>query len=404
MKRLYQLLLTAILIFATYHLSAQTEVIITPINVSEPAKQGIFHHLESSGRQNIAVSGSVVSVVWEDDSDGTPRIYLSRKSLDSNTFSPKLRISGNGEAFEPSIRALGDGRFAIAWEEDEQVSARIVKAKKMGPIVQLGEKTSGHANLSSLDNQILIVYREQAQRFGRIILQKLTVDKQLHLSPAQRCPVEPGPLQNDQLYPVISVQGERVNIAWEDRRLGHTVIMHSQSEVGDSCRFSSPTRISEQPPGPRAGYGSGHGVARVALAKYGNSGVYAVWADKRDFREGYDIYGANKPNDQAFEGNVRIQDDFGTNYRQWHATISGHQNGQLIVAWTDEREGSKDVWYSWLEDGEWSDDVLLSGASGKGVQDHPSITLDSSGDLHVAWVHRETEGGATQIRYLYAPL
>ena len=404
MNTIIHLALAGILLFANHDLLAQPWTSSTPISVSEPAKKGVFHHLESSGRQNIAVSDGVVGIVWEDDSDGTPRIYFARKYLDSSAFSPKLKISAEDEAYEPSIISLGDGQFAIAWEEDEQVSSRIVTTRKMGPIAQFGKRTSGQVNLARLDDRILLAYREQVQRFGRIILRGLTIDNQLLLSAVKRCPVDPGPLQNDQLYPVIAVQGERVNVAWEDRRLGHTVIMHNQNIPGDLCKFSSPARISEQPTGPKAEFGSGHGVARVTLASYGKSGLYAAWADKRDFQEGYAIYGANKQSDHAFGGNVRIQDDFGANYRQWHATASGHQHGQLVIAWTDERDGSKDVWYSWLEDGEWSDDTVFPGASGKGVQYHPSITLDSSGDLHVAWVHRETDGGPTQIRYLHAAL
>ena len=180
--------------------------------------------------------------------------------------------------------------------------------------------------------------------------------------------------------------------------------MHSQSEPGDICKFASPVRISEEPPGPKSEFGAGHGVARVALANYGATGLYAVWADKRDFREGYDIYGATKKDEQAFGANVRVQDDFGANSRQWHATATGHQNGQLVVAWTDERDATMDIWYSWLEDGEWSDDSVFAGASGKGIQYHPSITLDQSGNLHLAWIHREVDGGPTQIRYLYATL
>ncbi|MBV2089572.1 MAG: hypothetical protein KUF72_01645, partial [Candidatus Thiodiazotropha sp. (ex Ctena orbiculata)] len=243
--------LTGILLFAN-HLFAQPWTVSPPINVSEAAKQGVFHHLESSGRQNIAVSDGIVGIVWEDDSDGTPRIYFASKPLDSPSFSPKLMISGKGEAYEPSIVTLGDSRFAIAWEEDEQASARVIAATKMGPIAQFGEKYSGQVNLVSSSDQVLIVYREQLQRFGQIILHKLTVDDQLQLSPVQRCPVEPGPIQDDQLYPVITAQGEGFDIAWEDRRLGHTVIMHSQSESGEPCRFSPPSRISEEPPGPKA--------------------------------------------------------------------------------------------------------------------------------------------------------
>jgi hypothetical protein len=404
LNRIVRLVLTGTLLLASTHLIGQPWNFSKPVNVSAPVKKGVFHHLESSGRRNIAVSGNVVGIIWEDDSDGTPRIYLARKALNSSNFGPKVRISAEGEAYEPSIIALGGGQFAIAWEEDEQISTRIVAPQKMGPIVKLGDKTSAQVSLVSTGDRILLVHREQTQRFGQIILQELMIKNQLNLSPVKRCLVDTDPLKNDQLYPVIALLGKRINVAWEDRRLGHTVIMYSQSEPGDTCKFASPTRISEQPPGPKNEFGAGHGVARVALASYGASGLFAVWADKRDFQEGYDIYGASKQSDHAFGANVRIQDDFGTNYRQWHATSSGHQKGQLVVAWTDERDDTMDVWYSWLEDGEWSDDSVFPGASGKGVQYHPSITLDRSGNLHVAWIHREVDGGPTQIRYLYASL
>lgn len=404
MSTIARLVPAGIAFLACTHLSAQPWNFSSPVNVSAPAEKGVFHHLESSGRRNIAVSDSMVGITWEDDSDGTPRIYLARKALGATSFDPKIRISAEGEAYEPSIIALDDGRFAIAWEEDEQVSARIVAPEEMGPIVELGDKSSGQVSLDRMGDRILLVHRQQVERFGQIVLQELMIEDQLHLSPVKPCPVDPGPLRNDQLYPVIAVLGERVNVAWEDRRHGHTVIMHSQSEPGDLCKFTSPIRISERPPGPREKFGSGHGVARVTLANYGTSGLYAAWADKRDFQEGYDIYGAGKQSADSFGSNVRIQDDFGTNYRQWHATASGHQNGELIVAWTDERDDSMDVWYSWLTDGEWSDDNVIPGASGMGIQYHPSITLDSSGNLHVAWVHREVDGGPTQIRYVYGSL
>jgi hypothetical protein len=398
-----RLLLTLILLLSSIHLPAQSWNFSKPVNVTAPAEDGVFHHLESSGRRNIAVSGNTVGIVWEDDSDGTPRIYLARKTLDANEFDKKIRISANGDAYEPSIIALGDGLFALAWEEGEQISSRIAAPEKMGPIVKLGDKASAQVSLAHQTDRMLLAYRTQAKRFGQIMLQELKIDNQLQLNPVKRCSVDTEPLKNDQLYPVITWLENRVHVAWEDRRLGHTVIMYSQSKADDTCGFASATRISEEPPGPKSQFGSGHGVARVTLASYASS-LYAVWADKRNFQEGYDIYGASQQNAQPFGANVRIQDDFGTNYHQWHATAAGHQNGQLVTAWTDDREGTMDIWYSWLEDGEWSDDNVIPGASGKGIQYHPAITLDRSGNLHVAWIHREVDGGPTQIRYSSASI
>ncbi len=50
----------------------------------------------------------------------------------------------------------------------------------------------------------------------------------------------------------------------------------------------------------------------------------------------------------------------------------------VAVAWTDEREGQGDILLSWYDDGTWSEDLPLPGASGPEEQGHPSIALDDA--------------------------
>lgn len=147
-------------------------------------------------------------------------------------------------------------------------------------------------------------------------------------------------------------------------------------------------------------YGKGSGVARVALATHGSTDVFAVWSDKRNFREGYDIYGADWSPQGGFGSNVRVQDDFGGVASQWHASIAGLATGTLVVAWDDDRNGDPDIMLSWLTSEGWSDDTPLPGAMGAGVQSHPSITLDADGNLHAVWTERETVNGPTRLRYV----
>jgi hypothetical protein len=179
--------------------------------------------------------------------------------------------------------------------------------------------------------------------------------------------------------------------------------MASQQNNKKSCRFHSPQRISEGLTGRSATYGKGHGVARVALAQYGVGQVLAVWADKRDFREGYDIYSAHyQPgNKQLFGANIKVQDSFGGVAQQWHATVAGDQSGRLVVAWDDKRDGDANIMLSWLEDDDWSDDFAVPGAAGTGEQSHPTISLDEEGNLHLAWIERTTIDGPTRVRYLF---
>ncbi|HEV57849.1 MAG TPA: hypothetical protein ENN87_10200 [Phycisphaerales bacterium] len=377
-----------------------------PIEVTSVAGGQVFHHLESSGRRNVAVSGGVVAVAWEDDRDGTPRVYLARKGLDDDAFADEQRVSGAGEAYEPSLVALGAGRFALAWEEDGQVHARVVDGPRLGPVFRAANADSVQASLAAAGGTLLLVAAERDGRFPRIHAHRLAVGPDLALTAAEHCPVDGVAPRDEQLYPAAIVLAGRVVVAWEDRRPGHTIIMAASSPAGAVCQFAPAQRISQRDGsgngmGRNMPYGKGHGVSRVALAAFGSSSAFAAWADKRNFREGYDIWGAPWTAADGFGANERVQDDFGGVAQQWHATAAGHPDGTLVVAWDDERDGSPSVVMSWREDGTWSDDVVLPGAGGPGEQANPSIVLDADGNLHTAWVEREVTGGPTRLRYAF---
>ena len=98
--------------------SAEQWVFYEPVLVTAEGKDQAFHHLESSGRRNVAVSGETVAISLEDDRDGTPRVYIAQKQIADTDFSVELLISGDCEAYEPSIIGLSDEKFMLAWEEN----------------------------------------------------------------------------------------------------------------------------------------------------------------------------------------------------------------------------------------------------------------------------------------------
>ena len=370
------------------------------LDITQTQGSGIFHHLESSGRRNIDISASTVAVVWEDDHDGVPRIYLARKKISDAQFGKAVRISGEGEAYEPSLAALDNNRFVIAWEENGHIYARIVSAQQLGPLLKLSDSEAVQANVSVHDNQIYVLRSQREERFNRIQLQVMRADDGVNLTSKADCVIDVAPLKDDQFYPVSAVVVDELVVAWEDRRPGHTIIMASVSKLDEVCSFKSPVRISEPRPEAESGYGKGHGVARVALSSFGKSNLVAVWADKRNYWEGYDIYAARYLGNGRFGPNTPVQDEFGDFARQWHASITG-KTGRVVVAWNDEREGNGDVMLSWNEKDEWSEDFELSDASGPAYQSHPSVAMDSEGNLHVAWIEREEVNGPTRLRYQF---
>lgn len=373
-----------------------------PVAVTTMTGPKIFHHLESSGRRNIAVSDSSVAVAWEDERDGTPRIYLAQKRMTDGEFEHEVVVSGQGEAFEPSLTGLSMGRFVVAWEEDGQIYVRLVSGQTLGPASRVTTGGAVQASLVANEDEVFLVAAERDGRFSRIVLRRLQIGSDAGLSEVSQCAVDAEPPKDEQLYPTLVIQQGQAIVAWEDRRPGHTIIMASQSGLSDVCKFRPPQRISLPPEGEeKMPYGKGHGVARVVMAAYGASGVFAAWADKRNFREGYDIYGAWWQGQGGFGANERVQDEFGGVARQWHSTVAGDAEGMLVVAWDDERDGNANVMMSWREGDEWSDDVIIPGAGGAGEQAHPSIALDNDGNLHAAWVERDSINGPTRLHYAF---
>jgi len=374
----------------------------TPVDVTSGFIDKVYHHLESAGRRNIAVSSHTVAVVWEDNRNGNPAVYLALKNKNESAFSVELKISGSGEAYEPSIVALTGNHFAVSWEEDSKVFVRVINTEQLtSPILAralaLPAKEAMQSTLTASGNQLFVTFSERAGRYNHIRLIQLEVNQQGNLSLLKNCPVDPDPVIDDQLYPTVVIVDGRIMIAWEDRRMGHTIIMGTLSQGGEFCQFPPAQRISKRQGKRNLPYGKGSGVSRVAMAQYGKSKVLAAWADKRNFREGYDIYAAAY--DAGWGANQSVQDEFGGVARQWHTTVAGHANGYQVVAWSDERENNSDVFYSWIENNEWSEDMPVPGASGTGEESHPSIIFDADGNIHIAWILRKEVGGTTRLKY-----
>ena len=117
------------------------------ITVSQDPAARAFFHLEAAGRKSIAVSDAWVAVTWEDNRDGVSRCYVALKAPGKNNFAAEIRVSGDREAFEPAIVSLGQGRFALAWEEDGQIRARLLAVDGLGKPITLGAREAAQVSL-----------------------------------------------------------------------------------------------------------------------------------------------------------------------------------------------------------------------------------------------------------------
>ena len=389
MKRIALVVLACALAFSA---------LAAPMDVSRVHGAKIFHQLEASGRKNIAVSGDVIGVVWNDNRGRLSHTYVAFKKQDDRRFGRDIKLSAGKEAIEASIVALDAGRFAAAWEQDGQIYASIIVLGGAQKPSALGAPQSRQVALAYGQNRLYAAWIEQAGRFGRLVVAELLAGT-TDIRVSRKLILENAPPRDEQLYPTLTLSMGGLSVLWEDRRGGYTGIYMSHS--GDLKTFMPPRQLNEMSAGAggAAGLGRGSGAMRPALATMAEKNIAAVWSDKRDFLSGYDVYGALSSDGGArFGPNQRVQDSFGDNMAQWHPAIAANAK-KLAVAFDDERDGTADIWLAWQTGEGWSDNIAVPGASGPGVQSSPAITLDDKGALHLVWIDRPSDGAASRVRY-----
>jgi len=368
------------------------------IAVTEAARPGVFHHLDSAGRKNVALSGDRVGVAWEDNRSGQPGIYYSSMHPDQGVFSESLRISSGNEAYEPVITPLDNGRFVLVWEQDGAVWTRSVTEFGLGAALKLSSGAAGHASAASWKGRVYAVWREQRETESGLRFSRLTLDMAGNIKSDESRPIEKGISDAPQLYPSIAAGEAGIVIAWEDRRAGHTRLLLSYS--ADAETFMQPEELNEYFHN-RNEYDKGNGVTRVALAGFGKDEVLAAWMDKRRGGKGYAIYAALATGGgKAFGPNERVQGDQGDALPHYNPAVAGNSDGAFVVAWDDYRNGTSDIWLSSYSDElEWGDDFTLSAAAGAGEQSNPAVTMGSDGTIHLVWIERSALGQPTRIWY-----
>lgn len=362
------------------------------INIAHSSDAKVFYHLESAGRRNVAVNGETVAIAWEDNSNGTPTVWVALGR--GGAFDSRIRLSA-GAAYEPGIVATGNG-FAIGWEEDGAARLRFVALDgALGEPLVLA-KDAVQVSLAAMNAEIVAVWSQARGRAQVLRAARLNRDAKGWRKRAEAF-VEPKDVRSAQSYPSVAVSAATVHVAWEDRREGHTRILYSHA--GANLRFTAPKTLNKIV--QRAGgaqYGRGPGAARPALVAWGKAGIAAVWLDKRDFEAGYDVYAARRPATRLnWRPNEKVQDDFGEAIAQWHAAIAADANARLAVAWDDDRDETSDIWLARPTQSGWGENFALPAASGAGEQTHPSLAFDRDGRLHLAWLHEHD--GARALRY-----
>lgn len=370
------------------------------IAIGENLEANVFQHLDATGRKNLASSGDTLAVVWEDNRQGAPQVYVAFKNLNAKKFSKDRKVSTGNNAYAPTVLALNDDRFLIAWEQDDAIWARTVTTSELGPAVPLSKGKSAQVTLASANGrEIVAAWSQQAGLFSQIVTSSMNITAKGEVVRVKKPQaVEAKKTVNDQLYPVMVATPNGHTLAWEDRREGHTVILYSHAEPNKP--FNSPRALNEIVQKSEK-YGRGNGVTRVALTVFARDKIGAAWMDKRGFQTGYDIYAAfSDDGGLHFGANELVQDAFADQYSQWHPVITGNNSNQVLVAWDDDRDGTSGIWLAWKTKEGWSPNISLGNISDANKQQtNPAMTLDARDNLHLIWLEQSEENAPTRMMY-----
>jgi uncharacterized repeat protein (TIGR02543 family) len=175
----------------------------------------------------------------------------------------------------------------------------------------------------------------------------------------------------------------KLYVVWQANNRGNWDIYLSTSTGGTS--WSAPKLITD------SSYNQTNPVIAVDAAVLAKA--YIVWEDDRNGNS--DIYAASSNNGFITSTVWAITSE---QSRQSEPAIAVGADNTVYVVWTDEREGSKDIYGAASNSGPWTNVPVVSDAGNIYHQSSPAIEVEDTGSrLHLLWV--DNSGGDYDIYY-----
>jgi hypothetical protein len=183
-------------------------------------------------------------------------------------------------------------------------------------------------------------------------------------------PVQLTNLGSDQCSPAVAIgSDDAVYVAWQDNRRGNWDIYVSASPDGSAWR--EPVRMTDS--------NDNQTNPVIAVDRASSNRVYIAWED--DSAGNRDIYVASSTSSFASKATTRVTSDAAD--QTGPALVVG-SNGVAYLVWTDQRNGSADVYGSSSGASAWANVPIVTGP---GNQRDPAIAVEPGTSLlHMLWV------------------
>jgi len=245
--------------------------------------QNLSNNTGDSTNPNIAVSGSNLHVVWEDDSSGNSEIVMLRSTNNGASFNTSRNLSNSpGESLDPRIAVSGSNVYVV-WED-----------------YSLGNSTS---------SEIMLIR---------------SVNRGLNYASAQSLSKSPG----ESVDPRIAVSGSNVYVVWEDTATDGSSEVKFAKSADNGATFTNARNLSNNT-----------GISFDPRITVSGSNVYVVWEDTTAAGSS-DILLARSTNNGATFGVV--QNLSNSPVESFDPTVVASKN-KLFVTWSDDKEGDAEI-------------------------------------------------------------
>lgn len=366
----------------------------------------------SASSPQIAAEEDYVFVVWEDSRNGKPDIYFNR-SLDNGAtwLASDVRIdtdvAGESASTRPRISCSGE-RVYVVWIDWRSAtpSVRLNSSFDAGVTWMASDRkvndppddksVAAGAEVCSTGSYVYVVWSDDRDGASDIYFDAswnggfdwLATDRRLDSTMS-------GTSRSDN--PRIACDDGNVYVVWQDERWGEPDVFFNRSTDSGSTWMPFDLRLNSDPAGTSRS-------TNPSLCCDGER-VAVVWEAAKIGKHEDIRFTSSEDAGTTWRGNARVDraDDVGSAGSFEPQVAMSAQ--RAVVTWSDERNGERDVYVGWIEDGEsqFTHRIIRldRDVPGAARSQHPRIVNDGS-SFHVVW-EDERDTMDVLFRTVYLP-